>query len=191
MLIVVTGTPGTGKSTASEALARRLGAGVLHISEFVEERGLGSGYDRKTQSESVDVRKLEGELRKEFAKLGTRNSKLIVEGHLACEIKLNADFVFVLRCSPKILEKRMGRRGYPPAKIRENMLAEMLDYCTQNAEGNYPRAKLLEIETWGRTAAETARMMADAVGGKGAKCAKVDYHKELKEFLRLKQHGRP
>src|ERR671927_742877 len=42
MLVVVSGLPGTGKSTVAEAVARRAGAVVLSVDE-VEEALLGAG----------------------------------------------------------------------------------------------------------------------------------------------------
>lgn len=187
MLIVITGTPGTGKTTASELLGKKMKMPVLHLREFVLGKKLSSGFDKKTKNDMVDLRKLEKELKKEIAKPETsKRGTLIIEGHLACEIPLPADYVFVLRCKPKELEKRMRKRNYAEGKIRENLLAEMLDYCTQNAEANYPEARIFEIETAGRTADETAGRIAEIISGKTAKGEKISYQKELKEFLGLR-----
>ncbi len=184
MLIVITGTPGTGKTETCGRLGKMLGSDVIHLREFVKARKISSGFDRKTKSGIVDLRKLERELMKEITKLKTRNRKLVVEGHLACEIPLPADYVFVLRCKPKELEKRMRKRNYAEGKTRENLLAEMLDYCTQNAEVNYPDAKIHELETSGKTAGESAARIMKIISGR-AKGDKVDYRKQLKNFLKL------
>ncbi|VVB98524.1 Putative adenylate kinase [uncultured archaeon] len=181
MLIVITGTPGTGKTTASALLGKMMGMPVLHLREFVKERKLSSGFDKKTQIDLVDLGKLGKELSKELAK----GEKRIVEGHLACEIPLPAQFVFVLRCEPGELRRRMKKRRYARAKLNENLMAEMLDYCTQNSEANCPEASICELETSGKTAEETAARMLKIISGK-AKGDKVDYRKQLKEFLELR-----
>lgn len=185
MLIVITGTPGTGKSTAVKILGARTGFDVLRLREFVKEKHLSSGFDEKAKTGIVDLEKLQKELRKEIAKLEIGNGKLIVEGHLACEFPIPAEFVFVLRCNPKELEKRLKKRKYSKEKIDENLLAEMLDYCTQMSEANYKKSRIFEIETAGKTAAQTAEKMRKIISGKNPGQKKIAYAKELKEFLRL------
>lgn len=180
MLIVITGTPGTGKTSVSRILGGKLGMDVLHLREFVKEKKLASGFDEKKNAEIVDLGKLHGALKK----IPMHN--IIVEGHLACEIPLAAKFVFVLRCKPTELRKRMEKRRYAKAKIDENLLAEMLDYCTQNAEANYGKAEIFEIETSVKNPEQVAEKVARVVSGKKTKTEKISYAKELKEFLRLR-----
>lgn len=185
MIVIIGGTPGTGKTSASEILGKKIKARVMHLREFVKEKHLSSGFDEKTKSEIVPLDKLEKELKKEIAKRETRNSKLIVEGHLACEIQLPAKFVFVLRCNPKELEKRLKKRKYRKEKMNGNLLAEMLDYCTQMSEANYEKSGIFEIETAGKTALQTAEKMRKIISGKKPGSGKISYAAELKKFLGL------
>lgn len=209
MLIVITGTPGTGKTSVSSLLAKKFGAGVsvIHISEFVKAKRLAGGYDAEMKSGIVDSRKLGRALKAEIAKMGGERGKadtgaagkkgkreniLIVEGHLACEISLPADYVFVLRCRPGLLSARMESRGYGKLKIRENLLAEMLDYCTVNAMANYAGSKVIELETADSAASGTAEKIRKVVssGGRGGlRGAQISYGKELKQFLGLGKQG--
>ncbi|MDD5337090.1 MAG: adenylate kinase family protein [Candidatus ainarchaeum sp.] len=185
MLIVVTGSPCTGKTTSSVKLGKILGMDVLHIRDFVRVRGLGGKFDKRMESELVDIRKLGRMLRVECR----RRTNVIVEGHLACEVKLPADWVFVLRCGPDALEKRLRGRGYPEGKVEENLLAEMLDYCLQKSETNYSEAKIVQLETRDSTAAKTARKMMEFVGGKRTHGEKVNYTAHLIKHLGL-ENGR-
>lgn len=201
MLVVVTGTPGTGKTRCASILAKKTRARIIHLRKFVKEKGLAEGRDARMKSELVDLRKLGRELKKEIAKLDvgrgawqaagntrleTRNRKLIVEGHLACEIPLPADYVFVLRCEPRELGKRLERRRYLKEKINENLLSEMLDYCLQQSEANFPKARIVQVETAGRKAEETAGIMLRALSGKKIKKECINYTGELKKHLGLK-----
>ncbi len=188
MLIVITGTPGAGKTTAAGILGRKTNAKIIHLREFVEKKKLASAFDKKMNAEVVDLKKLGKELEKEIAKPGTGNWRrsFVIEGHLACEIPLKADFVFVLRCKPRELEKRMRRRGYAKEKINGNLLAEMLDYCVQKAELNYPKNRIFEIETSRRVAEQTAGVMEKISLAKKVRSGKIDYTKELKKFLKLR-----
>jgi adenylate kinase len=55
-VIVLTGTPGTGKSTHAALLANESPVPLKHInvSEWVKERGLFQAYDEEWQSYTVD-----------------------------------------------------------------------------------------------------------------------------------------
>lgn len=55
-VIVITGTPGTGKSTTSQLLAQQSPVALRHINvgDLVKEKGLHNGYDEEWQSYNVD-----------------------------------------------------------------------------------------------------------------------------------------
>lgn len=55
-VIVITGTPGTGKSTTSQLLAQQSPVPLRHINvgDLVKEKGLHNGYDEEWQSYNVD-----------------------------------------------------------------------------------------------------------------------------------------
>ncbi|MFA5077362.1 MAG: AAA family ATPase [Candidatus Micrarchaeia archaeon] len=190
MLILVTGSPCTGKTTSSKELGKILKMGVLHITDFVESNAgmLGGRFDKRMDSELVDVQKLGKALRGECRK----HAGLIIEGHLACEVRLPADYVFVLRCRPDILETRLRKREYSVRKVEENLLSEMLDYCLQKAEANCPESNIIQIETAGSTAGKNAKRMAGIVRGAGRRerGEKVNYTSYLIRHLGLRNGRR-
>jgi len=55
-VIVITGTPGTGKSTHAELLSSQSPVSLknINISEYVKEKGLYEAYDEEWQSYTVD-----------------------------------------------------------------------------------------------------------------------------------------
>lgn len=55
-VIVITGTPGTGKSTHAELLSSQSPVPLknINISEYVKEKGLYEAYDEEWQSYTVD-----------------------------------------------------------------------------------------------------------------------------------------
>lgn len=55
-VIVITGTPGTGKTTHAELLASQSPVPLKHInvSDYVKERGLYEEYDEEWQTHTVD-----------------------------------------------------------------------------------------------------------------------------------------
>jgi len=174
MRIVITGSPGTGKSIIARLLSRKMRLELVDIKKIVEQKKLCAGSSRE-----VDIGKLAKAL--DFLK---KKKDYVVEGHLACELRLPADFIFVLRTHPDVLRRRMARRKYGNRKIQENLMAEMLDYCTQRVEKIY-RKKPLELDTSSRTAAKSAAEMEKAIKQKKKKLDSVNYSKELKAHLRL------
>lgn len=175
MRILITGTPGTGKSSVAREIGRRKGWVVVRLGELAERAGCVIGEEGE---KIADVRKLGRAALRELR--GKRDA--VVEGHLGCEFSLPLDYVFVLRTHPEELRKRMGRRRYPARKIRENLMAEMLDYCTQVAAKHY-KVPILEVDTTNRTAGQAAERIIAFLEGKVKKLDKVDWGKELRRTV--------
>ena len=141
--IIITGVPGTGKTTLADAIGKHFMTKVIHITDYIIKNNL----ILEKKKDGTIIPKMD-ELRK---KLNDENG--IIEGHLACEFKLRNSFVLVLRCDPEMLKKRLKARGYNTKKIQENYEAEALDYCTQKACVNF--RMVYEIDTTKRTPKET------------------------------------
>ena len=74
--------------------------------------------------------------------------------------------------SPAVMRRRLGRRGYGAAKIRENCLAEALDGITIEAVGRLGKGRVFEIETTESSAKRTAgiiRRLAHSGFGRAAR----------------------
>lgn len=178
MRIVITGVPGTGKSMLAERLARELGYRLVRINDVVDEKSLWEGKDR-FGSKVVRMDELGRRLRRLM-----KEDDIIVEGHLACELKLPADIVIVCRTNPSLLKRRLGKRGYPDEKRDENVMAEMLDYCTILSLKNYPEDIVYEIETRGKEGfKEVMRILRKERGWKRMKAGWVDWSYELEREL--------
>ena len=158
MRIALTGVPGTGKTAIADALKKK-GFEVIYLNELVERKKLWSKLD-EFGSRIVDVRRLEREANRVLG--GKR--KCVVEGHLACEMRLKCDFAVVCRTDPDVLEGRLKRRGYPERKMNENIMCELLDYCTVLSLENYKR--VYEIRSEGSMGGNVSRIMK-IVNGKG------------------------
>jgi len=153
-VIVVTGTPGVGKTIVSERLAQKLGAVHITVADLVRHEGIASGYDEKRQTLIADDEKLAKRVQQIIAK--TRKT-VIVDGHFATETvpKSYVAKVFVLRCHPKQLRQRMVERGFQGAKLRENLAAEILDVCLVDAVNNVGVDKVCEVDTTDKTVNDT------------------------------------
>jgi len=128
VLVAITGTPGTGKSTAAKLLDGR-GYYVVYLDQLAEERKLITGVDQARGAREVDVERLDQGIQVPV-KLGFLVSHY---AHL-----MSVDIAIVLRCHPRILAKRLRFRGWSDAKVRENVEAEAIDVITQEAVGRLP-----------------------------------------------------
>ena len=152
MMIGITGTPGTGKSSLAEELRRR-GHHVISCTTTLEPYILERDEERDTYV--VD----EERWAEEFIPV-----EGFVEGHLAHY--LSCDFVLVLRCRPDVLEMRLRTRGYSDAKIRENVEAEAMDLILQETVGRFPPQRIHEIDTTFLTVEEMAEIVERVFQGK-------------------------
>ncbi|MFB6144703.1 MAG: adenylate kinase family protein [Candidatus Nanohaloarchaea archaeon] len=160
MKIALTGTPGTGKTSVSELFDCR----VIHITEFVKQRELGSeGDDFK-----VDVGAMVDELEEE---LDGESADVIIEGHLAHHFP--ADVCVVLRCEPSELKQRLSERDYSEEKIQENVESEALDVILSEAVAR--QEKIVEVDTTEKTVEETFEEVKKRVENEDAGYGDVDW----------------
>ncbi|MEM2948170.1 MAG: adenylate kinase family protein [Candidatus Anstonellales archaeon] len=175
MRIVLTGSPCSGKTTLAKKLSKKLNYKLLHVSDFVKEKKIFSGYDRAKKARIVDVKELRAKLNKYYG----RSKNIIFEGHLLCEFPLKADYVFVIRCHPDRLVKRMKKRGYGEKKIEDNVLVELLDYFSVKSRMNYKKAKIFEINSSARRLEENIELILNLIKGKRKRGDRVDWSAEL------------
>jgi len=133
MMVGLTGTPGTGKTSVAAELERR-GYMIVHLLDTVQPYILEE--DRARQTMVVDTDRWVEEF---------EHVDGIIEGHLAH--LLPCDLVVVLRCRPDVLRRRLEQRGYPEAKIAENVEAEALDVILIETLEEHPYEHVMEVDT--------------------------------------------
>ena len=136
MFILITGVPGTGKTTISKTLKKVLNNKyvILNDKEFCKKNDLGK-YTKQNEY-VVSIPKLNSAFKKFCLQNSYKN--IICEGHLWCELnKQNLklfDFVFELRASPKDIRKRLNERRYPVTKIEDNVFCQETNYVSNNLD---------------------------------------------------------
>lgn len=153
MRVAVTGTPGTGKSTATDLVDADLD--VIHLNELVREEELFSAVDEDRDSVVADLDAVRARLADE--------DDVIIDSHLAHH--LDADRVVVLRCHPQELVDRLTDRGEPLAKAEENADAESLDVILAEAVAQHDPENVYEIDTTGRTPEDVAADIERVISG--------------------------
>ena len=139
MLVALTGTPGTGKTTLFRKVLETVefphcSFSGIDLNSFIKEHGLVTGEDAKRDSHNVDIEKMKELIHEQFGKKTNSTDSetkmpqptlTLVEGHLSHLI--GPDLCLLLRCSPSLLRERLNTRGYRKEKIRENIEAEALN----------------------------------------------------------------
>ncbi len=132
--IVITGTPGCGKTSLAADLAKNI-PGTVHVdlSQVIKEKKLYSEWDDTMNASILDEDKVADyidELYEERIDTGGIILDFHSVGFLPDEF---FDQVFVLRCDTAVLWDRLLARGYPEVKIQENVDCEIFGSSLEEA----------------------------------------------------------
>ncbi len=175
-VVVITGTPCSGKTTISREVSRRLpSCELISANDLVKGKNLFTGYSKNGEM-IADMRRLSAEIGRRIK--GSEKDVVIVEGHLLCDLKVRGAVAITIREHLDTLLSRMEKRGYAHKKIEDNIVAESIDYCGVNASGNYVEA--YEILSGPRAAASIISIISGKKGGMGG----IDMLEELNGILK-------
>jgi len=159
MIIAISGTPGTGKTSVAKVLAGITDWELIGLNELARKKKLYSGYDRKRRCDIVDT----ASLKREVGKMAGSGRDFIIESHYSHD--MGADMVIVLRASPAEIRKRGMNKGWRPQKTEENVSAEIMEVCrTESIEGG---TRTMDFDTTGRTPEESAAEIVKMLEGEG------------------------
>jgi adenylate kinase len=167
-VILITGTPCTGKTTTAKQLAPKLDAQYINLTDYAKTYSLTLGEDKERKTIIIDEEKMRIKLAETISSSDKAN--IIIDGHYAAAVTPTelVSNVFVLRRNPKELKKFMEKSGYVGTKMWENLSAEILDICLVEAL-QAQEGKVCELDVTGKTVDE---VVDDVVGvlEKGKKC---------------------
>ncbi len=173
MFIVISGTPGTGKTVIAKLLAKQLKARLIDTKYLVRKYKISTKLDKKRKTKIIDQKKLAAAARKE-------KSPLVFEGHMAHFAK--SDLTVILRTSPKVLEKRLKKRNWSKKKIKENIEAEAIDTISSECRHN-----CVEIDTTKQTPKKVVVLIEKIIKSSTMQAryslGRVDWSKEYTTYL--------
>jgi len=140
MIIALTGTPGTGKTSVSNVLHKK-GFDIVDLNKVACEKNFLFGKDEKRESNIVDIDKFDNYVKETY----TVKDIVFIEGHLSHLLK-SAEKVFVLRCHPKKLRENLSKKGWNEQKIKENIEAEILDIILCETLEIHKKENIFEID---------------------------------------------
>jgi len=167
-VILITGTPCTGKTVTSKELAVKLDAGYINLTDFAKRYNLIKEEDKERKTVIIN----EAEMKKKLAEVirASKNSNIIIDGHYASAVTPSplVSKVFVLRRNPKELKQFMVKCGFEGIKLWENLSAEILDVCLIEALKTQ-KGKVCELDATGKTVGEIVSEISDVLE-KGKPC---------------------
>ncbi|MDY6778801.1 MAG: adenylate kinase family protein [Candidatus Nanohaloarchaea archaeon] len=149
MIVAVTGTPGTGKTSVAEELAELLDYPYVSVTEVAQQDSVSTERDAERDAEAVDMADLVAALDEAVGE------DAVLDGHLSHYYEAN--LAVVLRCQPDTLRERLEAKGWSEEKIEENLDAERLDVVLQEAVRM--NEEIVEIDTTEKDAEEVAELV--------------------------------
>ena len=159
MALIITGNPGVGKHTIAKSVSKILNHKILDINKIALESKI---YEKKDESNDVDVKKLKNILKNKIKK------DSIIVGHLAPYVvtKKQVSKVIILRKNPYKLTPIYKKRKYSTKKIAENVGSEILGIIAYDSIKNFGKNKCYEINTTSKTVSKISKTIMDIIEGK-------------------------
>ncbi|CAI5757771.1 unnamed protein product [Candida verbasci] len=147
--IIITGTPGCGKSSHSQNLVSHIKESIgkdlkhFNISDIAKDQKFIESYDAKLDTSIVDEDKL-----LDYLEVALEKGGIIIDWH-CCEIfpERLIDLVVVLKVDNSILYDRLKKRNYNDLKLQENLDCEIMEIILNEARDSYIPEIVIELNS--------------------------------------------
>ncbi|XP_052160833.1 adenylate kinase isoenzyme 6 homolog isoform X2 [Oryza glaberrima] len=141
--VLVTGTPGTGKTTTCSLLADAVDLRHINIGDLVREKSLHDGWDEELECHIINEDLVCDELEDMMEEGG-----ILVDYH-GCDFFPERwfDLVVVLQTDNSILHDRLISRGYMGAKLTNNIECEIFQMLLEEARESYKEEIVMPLRS--------------------------------------------
>ena len=155
MSIIITGTPGVGKHTIANEIAKKMKLEIIDINKIAKESEL---FEENQDTNDVDVKKL-----KEILKEKGFEEKVVI-GHLTPYVleKNQIKVIIILRRNPYDLLEVYKNREYTDEKSRENAGSEILGIIAHDTINKF-QEKSFQINTSEKSIEETVKKTIEVI----------------------------
>ncbi|KAL7524206.1 hypothetical protein ACHAWF_000862 [Thalassiosira exigua] len=144
--ILVTGTPGVGKTSTASLIAETLGLKHVNVGDLIREHKFHDGRDDALDTYILDEDKLLDFMEGALQECADDGRGVVADYH-SCELFPERwfDLILVLRAETTVLYDRLTARGYNEKKRSENLEAEIMQVVLDEAKESYDAEIVQEL----------------------------------------------
>jgi len=190
-IIIISGTPGCGKTSIAHELSKLIDTKIISLNELAVSDDFSFEYDKERKTYIVDFKIFLPYILKKIKMIKMNPSQfLIIESHFSDIIPNKyVDYIFVLRCDPDELVKRLQKKNFNLDKIRENVQSEILGNCVNYLVQKKIKKPIYEIDTTNLNIESVTKTINDIIFAKvdveNYYLGKIDWLKKLFQEDRL------
>ena len=164
-IIIISGTPGCGKTSVANELSKLIDAKIMSLNELAVSDDFSFEYDKERRTYIVDFKIFLPYILKKIKIIKLADPKfLIIESHFSDIIpKKYIDYIFILRCDPDELAKRLKKKNFDSKKITENVQSEILGNCVNYFVQKKIKSPIYEIDTSNLNIESIAKTINDII----------------------------
>ena len=146
--ILVTGTPGVGKTATASLIAETIGLKHINVGELIKQNKCYDGHDDALDTHLLDEDKLLDLMENMLQECADDNVGIVADYH-SCELFPERwfDLILVLRAKTDVLYDRLVERGYNEKKRSENLEAEIMQVVLDEARESYDTEIVQEVQS--------------------------------------------
>jgi adenylate kinase len=145
MNILITGTPGTGKTSLAKQVALNANLKHIDVSALIKQHELHAGFNNNWHSLEFDDEAEDAlmDLLEDILKHGG----CVVDTHSPSSFPIRwFNIVVCLACKTEVLYDRLSARGYSPHKLSENIQCEIQQVCLEDVS-DFENVEVLQSNT--------------------------------------------